>query len=124
MPRRAASNARTLALQEVARIVRWYVSCVHGRIEGPGCTPFFADPSQVGPFAVDVAALKARDDNALFALLVLMGLYQSRRDVDIMRIQRTMPAGSARSLTRDAPRARLPSPTRCEPWARARECLC
>jgi len=69
---------------------------------------------RVGPFAVDLAALNARDNEALFSLLVLMGLYQSRRDVDIMRIQRTMRPRTAERLTSTARLSRLITDARCE----------
>lgn len=84
--------------------MRWYLQHAYGVLEGPGQVPYFADPARVGPFAVDLNALRARDDDALFRLLVLMGLYQSRRDVDIMTLQRTMPA---RAVTQMVSRRRL-----------------
>ena len=58
--------------------------------------PFFADPARVGSFAVELAALSARDPDALFRLLTTMASYQSRRDVDIMAIQ---PGMSQRTVT-------------------------
>ncbi len=79
------------AVAEVRRIVGWYLRQEYGRSEGPGRAPYFSDRARVGPFAVDLDALRARDNEALFRLLVVMGLYQSRRDVDIMALQRTMP---------------------------------
>jgi hypothetical protein len=99
---------------EVSRIVEWYSRTVYGRHEGPGCTPFFADPSRVGAFAVDVAALNSRDEEALFALLVLMALFQSRRDVDIMRIQRAIPPVAVRRLMLAPGVARSIATHRCE----------
>jgi hypothetical protein len=86
------------AVEEVRRIVSWYLANVYGAVEGPGRVPYFADPDRVGPFAVALDALRRRDHAALFRLLVLMGLYQSRRDVDIMALQRTMPVRSATAL--------------------------
>lgn len=88
----------TGAITEVRRIVGWYLREVYGQVEGPGRVPYFADPARVGPFAVDLHALMARDNDALFRLLVLMGLYQSRRDVDIMALQRAMPMRAATAL--------------------------
>ena len=86
-------------MREIEAIVRWYLAGAYGRTEGPGVAPFFGDPARVGPFAVDLDRLRARDDGALFGLLVLMSLYQSRRDVDIMAIQRTMGRRTAAALT-------------------------
>ncbi len=98
------------------RIVQWYADVAHGRWEGAGTTPHYCDPARVGPFAVDATALAAGDDDALFQLFVTLAMYQSRRDVDVMDIQRTMPARAARSmiqpkrlavLVEDSPCARL-----------------
>ena len=86
------------AVDEVSRIVGWYLTNAYGAVDGPAKVPYFADPERVGPFAVDLDALRRRDNDALFRLLVLMGLYQSRRDVDIMALQRAMPAGAATAL--------------------------
>lgn len=84
---------------EVASIVRWYLRVAYGRWEGPGCLPFFCDHSAVGRFAINLAKLKARDEGALFQLLIALSLYQSRRDVDVMVIQRNMPRRDAVALT-------------------------
>ena len=86
------ARPRQRVVDEVREIVRWYLSNVYGAQEGPGRIPYFADPARVGAFAVDLDALRARDNAALFRLLVLMSLFQSRRDVDIMTSQRAMPA--------------------------------
>jgi len=91
----------------------WYVRTIYGRTEGPGCVPFFADPARVGRFAVDLAALRARNDDALFRLLVCMALYQSRRDVDVMTIQRTMTAARVEDLTSPRRLAELVDAGRC-----------
>lgn len=95
-------------------IVAWYLANIYGEFEGPGVVPYFADPARVGPFAVELDALRARDDRALFQLLVLMGLYQSRRDVDIMGIQRRMPVRAARALTSTTRLRVLVDEGRCE----------
>lgn len=102
------------AVAEVLRIVGWYLHRAYGELEGPGRLPYFADPARVGPFAVDLDALRARDDDALFRLLVLMGLYQSRRDVDVMALQRTMPVGAATALVSPSRLHVLVDGTRCE----------
>jgi len=77
-------------LDEIEHIVTWYLRTAYGRWEGPGVRPFFADAARVGHFAVDLTALSARDPAAMFQLLITLASYQSRRDVDIMVIQRAM----------------------------------
>jgi hypothetical protein len=86
-------------IEEIARIIRWYLVTAYGRWEGPGTVPFFGDPGRVGRFAVDLDALAARDPDAIFHLLITLGAYQSRRDVDIMAIQRSIGARRAAEMT-------------------------
>ncbi len=85
--------------EDLERIVGWYLATAFGRWEGPGVQPFYADPIRVGRFAVDLDAVEARDPDALFQLLVTLAAYQSRRDVDIMEIQRAMPLRQATAMT-------------------------
>lgn len=87
------------AAAELRGIVRWYLASVYRRWEGPGTLPFWADTSRVGAFAVPVGEVAARDPQALFRLLIALASYQSRRDVDIMAIQRDMPKRRALDLT-------------------------
>lgn len=75
-------------IAEMERIVSWYLRTAYKRWEGPGIRPFSADATRIGHFAVDQTALAARDSDAMFQLLITMASYQSRRDVDIMAIQR------------------------------------
>jgi hypothetical protein len=86
-------------IQEIERVVGWYLETAYGRWEGPGTIPYYADPARIGRFAVDLDALAARDADALFQLLITMGSYQSRRDVDIMAIQRSIGARRAAEMT-------------------------
>ncbi|MBK9032675.1 MAG: hypothetical protein IPL61_15610 [Myxococcales bacterium] len=79
-------------------LVGWYVAHVHGRLEGPGVVPFYCDPARVGGFAVDPTQLAVGDDRALFRLFVALAMFQSRRDVDIMAIQRGMPRRAAEAM--------------------------
>ena len=79
-------------------IVGWYAARVYGRIEGDGVVPFYCDPARVGAFAVEPALLAAGDDRAVFRLFVALAMYQSRRDVDIMAIQRAMPRRAAEAM--------------------------
>jgi len=93
---------RARILDELEGIVAWYLRTAFGRWEGPGIRPFYADPARVGRFAVDLDAVAARAPEALFQVLITLAAYQSRRDVDIMEIQRTMPVRQVIAMT--APR--------------------
>jgi hypothetical protein len=92
-------RVRSSTLKTVERVVAWYVENEYGKSEGPGCVPFFADARRVGSFSVSVAALERRDEEALFKLLVLFSMFQSRRDVDMMRLQRALPRQEVIDLT-------------------------
>jgi len=94
-----APQITSAIIAEIEGITRWYLTTAFGRWEGPGTVPFYADPRRIGPFAVDVDALAARDADALFKVLITMAAYQARRDVDVMEIQRTMRPSRARELT-------------------------
>lgn len=96
--RPVAYGFRLLAHQALERIVRWYADRVYGRWEGGSRRPFYCDPARVGAFAITPGSLAAGREDALFRLLVLMAMYQSRRDVDIMAIQRGMSRASATAL--------------------------
>lgn len=87
------------AREQLEAMVRWYASVAYGRWEGPGRRPFYCDPSRIGAFAVVQDALAAGREPALFRLLVTLAMYQSRRDVDIMAIQRGMRRAHASGLT-------------------------
>jgi hypothetical protein len=91
--------AKRRIVTDLERIVDWYLMTAFGRWEGPGVRPYYADPERVGSFAVDIDAVAARDPDALFQVLVTLAAYQSRRDVDIMAIQRAMPAQQAAAMT-------------------------
>lgn len=107
-------NVRSSSISTVERVVAWYVRNVYGKSEGPGCLPFFADARRVGSFSVSVAALQRRDEEALFKLLVLFSMYQSRRDVDMMRLQRALPRKDVIDLTSGRRLRTLVATTRCE----------
>lgn len=100
-------------VDELERIVVWYMATAQGRWEGPGVRPFYADPTRVGRFAVDLDAVAARDPAALFQLLVTLAAYQSRRDVDIMAIQRSTNARQAVAMTSPRRLQVLVEGTRC-----------
>lgn len=112
-------RAVTVATRDLTAIVRWYAVHVYGRLEGPGCRPFYCDPARVGAFAVAPATLARGTEAALHQLVVALAMYQSRRDVDIMTIQRTMPRAEAARMTSPA-RLRLAiAASRCDRLADA-----
>lgn len=59
----------------------------------------FCEPSRVGAFAVDRAALRAGDGRALFRLLVATAMFQRRQDVQILRILRGVGRADAREIS-------------------------
>jgi len=61
--------------------------------------PYYSDPSRVGGFAIESALLAVGDPPSLFRLFVTMAMYQARRDIVIMRQQRTLPAEGVSLLT-------------------------
>lgn len=102
------------AVSAVRRIVRWYLANVYRRSEGPGVLPFYCDPARVGHYAVNPAALGAGKPEALFRLLVVLSMYQSRRDVDIMRGQRETPAREVVGMVSPRAIGRRVADSRCE----------
>ena len=92
----------------------WYLRTAHGRWEGPGCVPFYADSKRVGAFAVELDCLRASDEEHLFRLLVLFALFQSRRDVDIMARQRATSVARTRAMTSPRQLRVLVTNHRCE----------
>lgn len=88
VPRQA--RARRDPGTQLERIVRWYAARIYDRIEGGRVLPFYCDPKRVGAFAVPAAELARGDEDALFRLVIALAMYQSRRDVDIMAIQRSI----------------------------------
>lgn len=92
----ASAHAITMLRQAVA----WYADRVYGRIEGPGCVPFYCDPQRVGAFAVDPRALARGAPEAVFGLFAALTMYQSRRDVDIMAKQREMSRAHVALMTK------------------------
>jgi len=99
---------------KLEKIVAWYVQTAHGQWEGGDRLPFYCDPARVGAFAVDPERLAKADEAALFRLLVTFALYQSRRDVDIMALQRSIPAQTVETLTDLGSIAKLVQQCRCE----------
>ena len=102
------------AVEEVEAIVRWYLEVAYGQWEGPGCLPYFADPARVGSFAVSLAKLRERDPQETFRLLIQTAMYQSRRDVDIMALQRSTPTRAVQALTSYTRLSTLVQRGRCE----------
>ena len=112
-------GARPSVAAQLAAIVRWYAAVIHGRHEGAGTLPFYCDPARVGAFAVDPAALAAGTEDAVFQVVVALAMYQSRRDVDIMAIQRTMPRRAALPMLSPYRLRLLVETSRCEHLAGA-----
>ncbi len=101
------------AAEEVEAIVDWYLDKAYRRWEGPNVTPFFADRQRVGHFAVDLDLLQRGEERALFRLLVALSMYQSRRDIDIMAIQRGMLMRTVDRMTSPSRLRVLVEQTRC-----------
>jgi len=108
----AASVAGAIA--SIETILRWYRKTVDGRLEGPGTLPFYCDPTKVGRYAVAPAALGRGQPAALFRLFVVLAMYQSRRDVDIMQRQRETPAGDVAKIASPKTLGRYIADGRCE----------
>ena len=104
---------RAPILTVLDELVAWYAARVYGALEGPGRVPFYCDPARVGGFAVDPAALAAGRPAALFQLYVTLAMYQSRRDVDVMAIQRAMPRPEARAMVQPRRLALAVEAARC-----------
>jgi hypothetical protein len=79
--------------------VDWYLATTYRHWEGPGVLPAYCDPLRVGGFAVDPVALRSGHEDALFKLLVAFVMYQSHRDVDVMRKQRAAPLDDVALVT-------------------------
>lgn len=105
---------------EVDAVVDWYLATAYRRWEGPGVLPFFADRRRVGHFAVDLELLARNETATLFRLLVALAMYQSRRDVDIMAIQKAMPAHTVARLTSPTKLKMLTDTSKCAHLADAR----
>jgi hypothetical protein len=80
------------------RILEWYFERVYGRLEGVGTVPFYCDQVKVGGFAVAPRRLASGTDDALFQLLVGIGMFQAQRDVVVMKRQRSIAASSLEDL--------------------------
>lgn len=80
-------------------MVRWYLATHYERPGDPGTASMFCDPARLGAFAIDRAALLARDGATLFKLLVAIAMFQRRQDVQIAAILRSLGPGEAAELT-------------------------
>lgn len=76
----------------------WYFDTVYGTLEGPNVSPFYCDPSKVGPFAVSQRSLADGDEETLFQLFVALTMFQGVRDVVVMRRQLSLTAEQAAPL--------------------------
>lgn len=114
VPSRRSRRAHAFGVrEELERIVAWYARNAYGRWEGAAQLPFYCDATRVGHFAVDPTALKVGDDDALFRLLVVLTMYQARRDVDIMQLQRAMPKREATAMVSTKRLSTLVDQSRC-----------
>jgi hypothetical protein len=107
------------AAPEVGAILAWYFDNVYGRREGPGTLPYYCDARRVGRFAVSTAALAAGKPAALLRLLVTMAMYQARRDVLVMELQRRMPPEAVSELVSPTTLRRLVRSSCCAHLASA-----
>jgi hypothetical protein len=118
-PQLGVTTRAESASASLRRVITWYFAYVYGVREGPGVLPFYCDPHRVGRFAVKPEALAAGTDAALFKLFVALSMYQARRDVIIMRQQRTMTAGVVASLSSSRRLRQLVTSTHCDRLASA-----
>ncbi len=85
------SRARRHAYSELQAVLAWYFGSLRSELR-----PFYCDPSRIGAFAVEPEELAAGTDDAVFRLFVTLSMYQARRDVLIMRQQRSLSRTSMR----------------------------
>jgi hypothetical protein len=86
-----------------AEVVAWYLKTYYATPEDPGTLAMFCSQERLGQFALDPAALQRGDAMALFQLLVGTVLFQRQRDLQVLRILRSLSASDIRDLT-DVPR--------------------
>jgi hypothetical protein len=108
---RRTPSQRSIAA--VRRIVTWYFEHVYGRVEGPGTTPFYCDPTRVGHFAVSPNSLAEGDHESVFRVLLTISMYQARRDQLVMAQQRAMPSSLVAELTSPGSIGKLRDDTAC-----------
>lgn len=96
---RSPPIAAASPLPALRAIVRWYNRFVYRKLEGPDTVPFYCDRGRVGHFAVSSEALALGDDAAIWQVFVLLMLFQSRRDVDVFAIARSMAKRDVLAIT-------------------------
>jgi len=89
-------RARSGALSEVVRVVRWYFERAYGAWDG--LVPFYCDRETVGWFAVPPRSLAEGTEEAVFRLFVLVSMYQALRDEVIRKRQRGLRRSEVRVL--------------------------
>lgn len=104
-------------------VARWYLARFYRRPDDPGVPKMFADQALVGPFAIDLDALRDGDDAALFRLLVTTAMFQRRQDVQIMRILRGISSEDASELSSASSLEALVRETSCDHVKSNRELL-
>ena len=93
---RSQRSRRATADREIRGAVTWFFGAHLEAVYGARALPFYCDRDSVGDFAVAPNDLAAGDDAAVFRLFVTLSMYKARRDVVIMRQQRSMPRASMR----------------------------
>jgi hypothetical protein len=81
-------------------VVAWYLATHFGTDGDPGLLGTFTDRARVGAFAVTREEIQARDDDALFRLLIATTMFQRLRDIQILRILQNIEAEAADEMTR------------------------
>lgn len=79
-------------------VLDWYFSRKGPEGSSSGLLPFYCDPGRIGAFAVAPSELAAGGDAATFRLFVTLSMYQARRDVVIMRQQRSLSHSATRAI--------------------------
>lgn len=82
-------------------IVDWYFQTHRRHSLEPGMPAMYADPGQIGHFAVDLDGLRAGRAAQLFRVLVTTAMFQRLRDVFVKSILRGIPATLADTLTNE-----------------------
>lgn len=86
-------------IDATSAVVRWYLRLYFDTPHDPGVTARFCDPAVVGAWAVDAAALRAGEPDALFRLMVATTMFQRRQDQQILRILRATPLAAVQDLS-------------------------
>lgn len=92
----------TVTKKQVAtarEVTRWYLATHYRTLDEPGMPAMFCDPGRVGAFAVERAAVKRGDAEALFSLLVTTAMFQRLQDRIVMGILRGIELNTAHEVS-------------------------